>query len=302
MLIDRKSRPWIVFALVLFLISTALYIPYARKSVTGPHGGSWPGLAYGIGGSLIIVFAMALALKKKVLRTMRIGRAYTWLQGHVWLSLVSYPMILYHAGFAWGGTLTQVLMWAFTIVVISGAIGVILQQYIPTKLLRDVPRETIYEQIHHIVTQLRSEADEIVAAAVQRKEQTAFEREVVPAGAVLTVPALESTEGEQLLQAFYTEEVQPLLNDKFPASSRLSAEEPAAAAFRSLRDAVPVPLREAVDDLKSIVDERRQLDRQRRLHHVLHGWLFVHVPASYVMFALAIIHAVWALKYTSVGR
>src|SRR3954447_17279091 len=97
MLIDRKSRGWVVACLVIFIVATVLYIPYQRRSLTGPKGSSWYGLAYGIVGSAMILFVMALAIKKRM-RTLRIGRAHTWLQGHVWLGLLAYPMILYHAG------------------------------------------------------------------------------------------------------------------------------------------------------------------------------------------------------------
>jgi hypothetical protein len=324
MLIDRKARGWIVATLVLFLASTVLYIIYyhwsytGRLGVKGPSGGSWVGLGYGIAGSAMILFAMALALKKRF-RTLRVGRAYTWMQGHVWLGLLAYPMILYHAGFRWGQGptvglssgmshfdwqtpgLTWVLMWIFTFVIITGVLGLILQQYVPTKLLRDVPKETIYEQIDHVVEQLRAEAAELVAGAVSRKAQEAYEMEVVPAGAVALAPPPESVQAEQVIKAFYDQEVVPLLADRFPRGRSLSASDASIAAFRNLREVVPGSLRETVDDLESIVDERRQLDRQRRLQHVLHGWLLVHVPLSYAMFILAIVHAIWALRYTTIG-
>lgn len=298
MLIDRKSRPWIVVSLLLFVAATVVYIPYAR-GLKGAHGGSLYGLAYGVVGSAMILFVMALAVKKRI-RTLRVGRAHTWLQGHVWLGLLSYPMILYHAGFAWGGHLTQILMWLFTFVVLSGVLGIIFQQYLPTKLLRDVPKETIYEQIDHVTAQLREEAGELVAAAVSRRTQEAYELEVVPAGTVALAPPPESVEAEQVIKAFYDQEIVPVLADRFPRRARLSASDASFAAFRNLRDIVPASLRETVDDLESVVDERRQLERQRRLQHVLHGWLWVHVPLSYAMFLLSVVHAVGALRYTKI--
>src|SRR3954468_10242549 len=288
MLIDRKSRPWIVTCLVIFIAATVAYIVYVKRSLHGPHGGSGVGLAYGFVGSLMILFVMALALKKR-LRTLRIGKAYTWVQGHVWLGLLAYPMILYHAGFTWGGLLTQVLMWAFTIVVLSGVVGLILQQYVPTKLLHDVPNETIFEQIDHIIAQLRHDAETMVEAAVARRSQVKFEVEVVPAGGQAAAMAPESAEGEQYLRAFYQEEIAPVLNPRFPWGKGIAAEEASAAAFRQLRGMVPPALYETVDDLRSLVDERRQLERQRRLHRSMHAWLFVHVPVSYAMFVLSII-------------
>ena len=58
-------------------------------------------------------------------------------------------------------------MWLFVIVVASGLLGAHLQHMMPRRLLRDVPMETIYEQIEHVRTQLLEEADTVVAEARQ---------------------------------------------------------------------------------------------------------------------------------------
>ena len=49
--------------------------------------------------------------------------------------------------------------------------------------------------------------------------------------------------------------------------------------------------------LQELCDERAQLDDQLRLHYWLHVWLYVHVPLSYAMLALAVVHAVTSLRY-----
>ncbi|MBA2585658.1 MAG: hypothetical protein H0U99_04155, partial [Chthoniobacterales bacterium] len=38
-------------------------------------------------------------------------------------------------------------------------------------------------------------------------------------------------------------------------------------------------------------DERRMLDLQARLQHWLHGWLFVHVPISFLLLIMTFWHA-----------
>jgi hypothetical protein len=50
-------------------------------------------------------------------------------------------------------------------------------------------------------------------------------------------------------------------------------------------------------DLEDICDEARQLMRQERLHHWLHGWLLLHIPLSVALILLGAIHAVVALRY-----
>ena len=41
----------------------------------------------------------------------------------------------------------------------------------------------------------------------------------------------------------------------------------------------------------------RQLRRQIRYHHWLHGWLLLHVPLSLALLLLGCAHAIMALRY-----
>ena len=56
-------------------------------------------------------------------------------------------------------------------------------------------------------------------------------------------------------------------------------------------------LYEVIDDVKNICEEKRDLDRQSRLHRILHGWLFAHVPLSFALIILSVVHAVMALRF-----
>lgn len=316
---EKQTKAWFITTLVLFLVATAGYWFYWKEShsrvdpkvgVNGPHGGSIVGLIYGVVGMTLILWAMFLAVKKKLFRTVRLfGRAYWWMQGHIWFGTLSYVLILYHAGFAWGGLLTQVLMYMFTAVVVTGIFGLILQQFIPTKILRDVPRETVYEQIDYIRERLQEEAANLVTAMSARgaggrvpaMEAVGAADDGNGNGGVAVAEAPPAGGGaEQLILSFYRTDVVPLLEPKIRGGAKLAGEGAALEAFRNLRDAVPASLHDTVDALQDIVDERRQLDHQRRLHRWLHGWLFVHVPLSWAMTLLAVFHGVYALTYTSV--
>lgn len=305
MLINRDSRSWVILCLVLFALATAAYyfVPgWGNQRLNGPSGGSWEGLAFAAAGTLMMLFALLLGARKRV-RTMRIGRAYVWMQGHVWFGLLSYPVILYHAGFRWGGPLTQVIMWLFTIVIVSGIVGIILQQIMPSRLLREVAMETIYEQVDRIVGQLRDEARALVAAAAEPAEEAPYEVDAIPAGAaaVAVVPQRTTATAARQLKEFHAEHVEPFLGRDMPRGSPLAVERMADSMFAQLRDAMPPALRKTAEGLREICEERRQLARQKRLHHWLHGWLLVHVPLSYALFLLAAVHAVQALRYTTVG-
>jgi hypothetical protein len=302
-LIDHQARKWVAFTFLLFVLSVAAYYLFhytdllAPRPINGPSGGSVFGLVYGSVGSAMMLFALLLGLRKKF-RTMRVGRAYQWMQGHVWLGLLSYPIILMHGGFHWGGPLTQIMMWIFTIVVVSGIFGLVLQQYLPTKLLHDVPLETIYDEIDHVLAQVRQTAEERVAAVAERQPEDAFEHEAVPnRGTAATAVQVETdASAGGRLQVFYDEYVKPFLSDK-PARSRLSNSEAARQIFYSMRKNLPTALHETLDDLSRLVQERRDLAKQRSLHHWLHGWLLVHVPLSYSLLLMGAVHAVRAIQF-----
>lgn len=297
MIVDRQSRGWVIMSLVIFLIATILYIPYARGQLNGPGGGTWQGLTYAGVGTAMILFAMLLSFRKKV-RTMRIGRAYWWMQGHVWFGLLSYPIILYHAGFRWGGTMTSVLMWLFTIIIVSGIVGLIFQQLIPTLILKHVPMESTYENHPRVLEALREEAGAIIAAATQRQEE-AFEVDAIPAGSTTaTLAATETSVAETRLREFYTRHVQPCLLDHPAPAAALVNDRSASSMFEDLRRMLPKSMQDGVSNLEEICEERRQIARHRRLYHWLHGWLLIHIPLSFAMLVLIVVHAVLALRYT----
>ena len=146
MLIDRTHKPWFVASALVVTIAASAYWVTAKHSLHGPSGGSVFGLMFGIAGSLLMVFAALLAVRKR-LPTWRVGSAQFWLRGHLWLGTLGFVLILFHAGFKWGGLLENLLWVSFGLVVVTGFAGVALQQVIPRLLTTRVPLETIVAQI-----------------------------------------------------------------------------------------------------------------------------------------------------------
>jgi hypothetical protein len=273
--IDHTHRKWLAASLIILGVATAVYIPYALHSPSGPSGGSAIGLTFGIVGSSFMVFAGLLAGRKKV-PVWRLGRAQTWMRGHLWLGLLSLPIILFHAGFRFGGPLTSVLMVLLIIVVGSGIFGALLQHYLPNVMTVDVPSETIFEQIDHVRAQLVADADGVVAGA----EATA-----------------SGEEGAAPLTSFYQREMRPFLQSRGARHGLLSNRDRAHSTFEGLRMLVPAEVQEATKRLEQICEEERQLRRQSLLHHWLHGWLMLHIPLSFALLLLGCVHAIVALRY-----
>ena len=306
MLIDHTHRKWFVGSAVGLAVATAVYIPYCLHATQGPRGGSPLGLTYGAAGFLFMLFAGLLGLRKKF-PVWRVGRAQSWMRGHLWLGFLSFPLILFHGGFHFGGSLTRLLMWMFLFVWVSGILGAALQHFMPRFQTAQLPMETIYEQIDHVREQLAREAGQLVeetCSALEGEVSRASERQRAMSASAGTQGGLTVASGLQAnqhvstqLRQFLKDEMRPYLERAGGHATQLRQAGQAEKLFQQFRVLLPPDLHSNLDDLENICEEKRQLDRQSRLHEILHGWLLVHIPLSYALLLLGAVHAVVALKF-----
>lgn len=326
MIMDRTQRRWAIGSLAFFLTSTVAYVLYAINAPSGARGGSTFGLIFGVIGFALMIFAALLGARKRV-PTWRLGRAQTWMRGHLWLGLLSLPLIFFHSGIHFGGTLTSLLMWLLIITVGSGLFGAALQHYIPRMMTTDVPLETIYDEIGHVRISLREEADQAIESIcgpigfdksaegdelraggfsalrpIATSSAPLRTSAAVSAGASAAVAAaperiLLNAEESEPLKRFYLSEMRGYLGDPKRRGRRLGNAAKARIAFAGLQTVLPTSAHATLGDLEAICDESRQFVRQERLHHWLHGWLLVHIPLSLALILLGAVHAVIALRY-----
>jgi hypothetical protein len=315
MRIDSTQRTWAIASVIIFAIAVIAYIVYAHTSIQGVRGGSPIGLTFGIFGFAFMLFAALLGARKRV-PVWRLGRAQAWMRGHLWLGTLSLPIVLFHGGFHFGGTLTRVLMWLLLLTVLSGLFGAALQHYIPRVMTADVPLETIYDEIGNVRNLLLEEADRAMeglcgAIGCSKPAQEEIQRAggftamrpmaAPPKGGAAVAPAAEilllSEEESAPLRRFYFNEVRPFLERPAERRLLLSEANKAQLGFSGLRTLLPERAHATVDDLEDVCEEARQLQKQQRLHHWLHLWLLVHIPISLALIVLGAVHAVMALKY-----
>jgi hypothetical protein len=329
MRMDHSQRGWALVSLILFLLSAAGYVLYALHANPRPSGGSAAGLFFGIVGFGFMIFAALLGARKRV-PVWRLGRAQAWMRGHLWLGILSLPMILFHGAFRFGGTMTQVLMWLLILTVGSGLFGAILQNYLPRVMTADVPLETIYDEINNVRKLLREEADRDVesvcgplgfpddaaldeqraggftamrpisaAAGGRGADASAMVASNAGGPAVAAAPeiVLLSEEESAPLRRFYSNEMRPFLERPGERRLVLARADKAKLAFTAVRTVLPAAAQATLSDLEDICDEARQLRKQEQLHHWMHGWLLVHIPLSLALILLGAVHAVMALRY-----
>ena len=102
---------------------------------------------------------------------------------------------------------------------------------------------------------------------------------------------------EEALVEFIDRQILPYLRAGRGERFRLGNARFSDDTFRFVKLRVAENYRSRVEEIQAWCDERRMLDLQTRLHHWLHGWLFIHVPFSFLLLMLTIWHAYVTLFY-----
>jgi hypothetical protein len=289
MLIDRTHKPWLALFALLTLAATALYGWYAAVWPGGPAGRTWPGMIFGVVATALMIFAGLLTARKRTVR-LRLGSLAWWLKAHIWLGLVTVPLVFFHTAFRWGGTLELTLMIVFLAVIASGIIGVSLQNVLPRLMRTDLDAEVIPDQLDRLCQVLQRDADTLVTAACGAKVEQALARDR-RAGSTST------GDSEAWLVALYLDTIRPYLAPGRAVSSVLATGRQAELVFERARHSVPDKLHATLDGLEDLCRTRRDLHTQARLYGILHGWMKLHLPLSVALLVFALLHIVTALYY-----
>lgn len=334
-ILNRESVPWFVFVMAATIAACWIYLGnfaparlppalstpnFLSQAPSSHHAGGTPvGLVFGSIAYAIFIFAAVFGIRKKLLR-LKIGSVQSWMRAHIWLTLLTIPLVLLHSGFRLGGPMTILLLGLYIIVMVSGIYGLVLQHRLPRIMQERIPTETIFEQIPHVKDKLCRAAEEmrksfdapgkVLAATVSRTSDrlglsdiaendppNAVTSALITAVSADPLPQTADAESEAALVDFLDRQVLPYLRTKQGDDSGLGNARFSDDAFRFVRLNVTAPYRRLVDEIQSWCDERRMVDLQTRLHHWLHAWLFVHVPFSFLLVILTGWHAFVTLFY-----
>jgi len=313
---NRSHVPWFLFVVLATLAAGWVYLgnfyparlpskwalpPALVQQVSeGRKVGSTPiGLIFGSLSFAIFIFGVLLSLRKKLVLWPMIGSVQSWLRAHIWLTLLTIPLVLLHSAFRLGSAMTTLLMVLYAIVMVSGLYGLFLQHVMPRIMKERLPAETVYEQIPHIRSQLYLAAqkmrDSLQPNGPAAPSISGVVNDSHPEAQVAV--AVADPDSEAALVTFLEDQVMPYLDERLTSRSQLWDRHYSEDAFRFVTLSVAEPYRARIQQIQGWCDERRALDLQLRLHHWLHGWLFVHVPFSFLLVLLTAWHAVITLFY-----
>ena len=177
MVLNRAHIPWAILVALLSALAGVLFManyhpgvlpwPKSLPPFFGPvpplrrtFGGTPLGLIFGAISLGIFLFASALGIRKKR-RLWPIGSVRTWLRAHIWLTILTIPLVLFHCGFHFGGLMTSWLMVLYTVVMVSGFFGLAMQNFVPRLMTNALPQEAVYEQIPYVRKMLLDAADKL---------------------------------------------------------------------------------------------------------------------------------------------
>ncbi len=226
---------------------------------------------------LALVLVLTLFNARKKLPFLPLGNAATWLQVHIYLGWFSLFVFLLHIHFRVPrGMLEGTLASVFCLVAFSGVFGLYVSRSLPPRMARS-GEPLIYQRIPAFRLRIKCTVEKLIRKAEAETDS--------------------STLGDHYvahLRKFF---------DHLPtaASALLSPERPLhgiLAGMAALNCYLNAQEKEIAKEICDWIETKQNLDFQYASQRLLKLWLFVHIPATYALIVMAIVHGYLAAVYT----
>jgi hypothetical protein len=257
-----QSPRWFLgfgIAVLVCLVVFALNVVFGRV-----HPGNTWGLGYGIAAAVLFVGVFFYGIKRRTMKVRALGRAWTYLQFHVYGGTLFLLLMLMHVGFQVPQGVLTWWLWALSLWVVgSGLLGIVLQKWIPTLLSGGVRTEVNYDRIPELVEDVRERAAKIA-------ESADF--------------AVEDFYRKQIAADFEAPRFRPIY---FLGITDAGSKSTLFDSFRKMQTAEE---RARLTELEELHTAKMDIDAHYTLQSALRGWLYLHVPVSVVALGLLGFH------------
>ena len=215
------------------------------------------------------VLILALYNGRKKFSMLPMGTAATWLQVHIYLGLLAVLIFALHIDWQMpNGILDSVLALFFVTAAGSGMFGLYISRRYARMLTRR-SEEVVLERILQFIAALRQEAEAVVLAS-----------------------ATET--GSSTIADFYGNKLSAYFSGPRNTWLHVRGSRRASFALTTELKTMTRYLNEQemlhADRLIALVERKDQLDYVYALQSLLKAWLFVHIPTTYGLIALALLH------------
>jgi hypothetical protein len=222
----------------------------------------------------ICVLLTAFNARKK-LPFLPLLRASTWTQVHIYAGALSCVIFGLHTGWRTPhGVFEFTLALLFVLVAVSGFIGLAISRWMPARLTVH-GENIIFERIPALRAQLRREVEELVLESFAKTQSSTI-----------------SDFHESRLRNFFARRQNFWHHIVGNRKSIFRMMSDVQALHRYLNEEEQSIMRELV--LR--IEAKNNLDFQQSCQGLLKGWLFIHIPLTYSMILMAIVHGVMAWR------
>ncbi|MEM8743140.1 MAG: hypothetical protein AAGF14_00740 [Pseudomonadota bacterium] len=216
---------------------------------------------------------------RKQLPALTLGRAASWLKLHVYAGYFVVAAFLVHTSFSLPETSFEWVLWIlFVTVAASGALGLYLTRAIPARLQHVSADQITFEQIGAARAKLAGEVDGLMLNSVKNAASA----------------SLSDYYADHLYRYFR----KPQHVAAHLAGSRIPLQAMCDELDR-LESQPNTKAGEVLEKLKAFLSEKFDLDQQYALQGLQHAWLFVHIPATYCLIAMSVLHTMVVYAYSS---
>lgn len=240
-----------------------------ETALGAPGGEAWWTIGYGIAAVVLFLGAMVYGARRRMPRRGP-GASYHWVQLHVYGGTLFLLLVWLHTGFRLPAGVLGWGLWSSAVwVVATGLVGVALQKWVPRALSSGLTTEVHYDRIPELVDHVRERVEELVAAADESVR--GFYRSTLAATFAGPQPRfiyfVDVTGGIQA-RLRHLDYLEQFLGDDD---------------------------RRTLDELRSLVRAKLEMDAQYTLQKALRWWLYAHVPVAVGLTVLVAVHvfAVW---------
>ena len=214
---------------------------------------------------------LALYRSRKAVTTVPIGSAAAWLQMHTYLGALSIVLYVLHVGWRIpDGPLEIALAILYCLVSASGIAGLFVLRILPRRLTRR-GEQVIFERIPTFLARLRRDAESVVLTSAKETQSSTIQQ--------FYVAHLQAFFGGPRNIVFH------LASSNRPLFTRLTE-------MDYMERYLSPSERTHAADLRKLVIKKDELDFQYALQLSMKAWLLVHVPMTYALFVLALLHLV----------
>ena len=261
------NRRWWYSTIAVCAVLVAFYVIYTIWDI--PRGGSFKGYILGILGTVLIVILMLLPARKRQYQR-PVGSLDLWMRSHVCLGIIAALIVGMHAGFQMIGTISVGLSVVFILTLISGLIGTVLYETLPSTIARMGNNTFRNQALLDSKNEMEQELEELLA------DQTVRFQHVVT--------------------NFWTRKKYPASINPFHfvpwwvRHRRGGKEEQDSGQLLESEQAIYLTA-------EMLVTRYEQLDRQIFYQRIIRQWLWLHIPLSAALMTLLLVHIATTLYY-----